>query len=205
MKRLIGLVFIIGGILTIFFPTLENSYYSSQENQLVSEFQSLDRVFAEVDEAELEGESTHTQESEDEAEITDQVHSVLTIEKLDLTLPVLHGATEENLKIGAGIMSDTTPLGEIGNTAIAAHRSHTYGRQFNRLDELESGDTIEIETTDGQTTYQVFEKVVVTPDDLSVLDPMGEQSVVTLITCDPMIDPTHRLIVHAKKIEDSSK
>ncbi|MNJ78497.1 Sortase family protein [compost metagenome] len=46
--------------------------------------------------------------------------------------------------------------------------------------------------------YKVYNIIIVEPTDLSVLDKNDEDAIITLITCDPMINPTHRLIVQAK-------
>ncbi|HHY23661.1 MAG TPA: class D sortase [Clostridiaceae bacterium] len=124
---------------------------------------------------------------------------ILYIEKIDLKLPILKGSSKDILDMGAaGYMEESTPIGEVGNTAIAAHRSHTYGRNFNRLDELKINDKINIETTEESFEYTVFSKKIVEPDDFSVLEENGADRILTLITCHPMIKPTHRLIVQAK-------
>ena len=64
-----------------------------------------------------------------------------------------------------------TPLpGEAGNASIAGHRT-TYGAPFNRLDELEAGDEILVTTAQGSFTYEVREQLIVSPDQVEVLDP----------------------------------
>ncbi|MNP46569.1 Sortase family protein [compost metagenome] len=95
-------------------------------------------------------------------------------------------------------MKETTPIGEIGNAAIAAHRARTTGRLFNRLNEVVIGDTITVKTSDQTYNYEVYDISVVLPSDVSVLDGNNKDKILTLITCDPLVDPTHRLIVHAK-------
>jgi len=125
---------------------------------------------------------------------------VIKIDKIDLVLPVMDGATPEILKIGAGKLTGTTDIGEIGNTAISAHRSHAYGRNFNRLNEVELGDIVVISTLDADFTYEVFNIQVVEPDDVSVLKKSETESILTLITCHPLYIASHRLIVQAKLI-----
>ncbi len=124
--------------------------------------------------------------------------AILTIEKINLKLPVLEGATEENMKLAAGHMVETTPLGQTGNAAIAAHRALTKGRLFNRLDELEEGDQIVVDQKGERTVYTVFKTFLVEPTDVSVLRGNKKDKVLTLITCDPVVNATHRLIVQAK-------
>ncbi|WP_058302326.1 class D sortase [Gorillibacterium timonense] len=128
--------------------------------------------------------------------------AILRISKIDLELPVLEGATKANMKVGAAHMTETTPLGEVGNAAIAAHRARTEGRLFNRLNEIAVGDEMELEMKGKSEVYQVFRVVRVLPTDLSVLDGNGKDRILTLITCDPIESATHRIIVQAKPVND---
>ncbi|RCX16257.1 sortase A [Fontibacillus phaseoli] len=125
--------------------------------------------------------------------------AVIKISKIDLELPVLEGATKSNMKYAAAHLKETTSLGGVGNAAIAAHRAHTKGRLFNRLNEMEIGDEIIIEAKGSQFVYTVDKISIVKPTDVSVLDIKNpDDKVLTLITCDPLVNPTHRLIVRAK-------
>lgn len=129
----------------------------------------------------------------------DQAIAIISADKINLRLPVLEGATEENMKYAAAHMKETAPLGEIGNAAIAAHRARTKGRLFNRLNELEPGDEINIAIKGETIVYTVFQVLRVEPEDVSVLNGSRTESLLTLITCDPVVNATHRLIVQAKR------
>ena len=121
----------------------------------------------------------------------------IKISTIDVNIPILEGTSKANLKVGAGHVTGTSEIGTVGNAALAAHRSHTYGRMFNRLEELEVGDKIEVTTNDGTFEYTIYKILVVEPDDISVLYRSKEDKVLTLITCTPLYTATHRLIVHA--------
>jgi sortase A len=95
-------------------------------------------------------------------------------------------------------MPETGTLGQAGNAAIAAHRARTSGRLFNRLNELKIGDKIVVNARGNQYVYSVYSLKVVDPTDVSVLKSFKKQKLLTLITCDPLVNPTHRLIVQAK-------
>jgi len=165
---------------------LESRY--AQVSQLLAEESTLD------EQAQTEGESP----APVEPEISGNVIALIQISKIDLMLPVLEGATKTNMKHAAAHMKETTPLGEIGNAAIAAHRARTTGRLFNRLNEVAIGDIITVKTKEQTYNYEVYEITVVKPTDLSVLKGNGKDKMLTLITCDPLVNPTHRLIVHAR-------
>jgi sortase A len=51
-----------------------------------------------------------------------------------------------------------------------------------------------------QYVYQVYEKNVVAPTDVSVLGPASQPATVTLITCDPPGVSVHRLTIVAEQI-----
>ncbi|PLR99288.1 class D sortase [Bacillus sp. T33-2] len=198
MKLASSFFLITVGIIIMFSPKLISLYHSYEEEQLISTWQEtkrdkviaqyngLEEVFAAVD-----AESTN---KPDAGEMLGTLH----IEKIDLLLPVVEGATQDNLKTAAGHLTGTSYPGQKGNAAIAAHRSYTFGRQFNRLNELEKEDVILIETKTEIYTYVVFKKSIVSPTDMEVLDEQGGIGVLTLITCEPIKNPTKRLIVQAR-------
>ena len=125
---------------------------------------------------------------------------MLEIEKIDLKLPVLQGTSDYNLRFGAGLMEDLAGIGEPGNTVLTAHRAHTYGRLFNRLDKLEAGDIIVITTTEESFSYKVEQTHIVEATDTSVLASEPGDYLLTLITCHPLYkrNPSQRLVVQAR-------
>ncbi|MDP1512852.1 class D sortase [Paenibacillus ottowii] len=126
--------------------------------------------------------------------------ATIQIDRIGLELPVLEGATQQHMRYAAVHMSETATLGQVGNAAIAAHRSRTTGRLFNRLNEVKIGDQILIHTRGEKYVYKVYNISVVTPSNVSVLKSIKKQKLLTLITCDPLVNPTHRLIVHARQL-----
>lgn len=126
-----------------------------------------------------------------------QVLGRMLIEKINVDIPIVEGASAENLEISLGHLPGSSLIGEIGNTAIAGHRSHSYGYYFNRLDEMDVNDVIIIDTGEKTYKYIVYEKKVVEPTDLSVLNRSKKHSILTLITCHPLYSSKQRLIVHA--------
>lgn len=63
--------------------------------------------------------------------------TLIEIDKINVKLPVFQGVTGKSLKYGIGSFRKDILPGAIGNFSLAGHRSYTYGRMFNRLNELE--------------------------------------------------------------------
>nr|WP_250886722.1 class D sortase [Bacillus sp. SM2101] len=209
--------FVFLGILIIAYPKVNNFYNSYNQQKLLQSFKQVSPVtiddnlqsnYQAVNQVLNKGETIDsgkiTKSQPDkvlESENLDVI-GTLSINKIELILPIVEGSSDKDLKYAAGHLIETAPIGKKGNAAIAAHRSYTYGKFFNRLDELESGDEIVIQTLTDNHVYSVFNKIVVLPTDMSVLSNLGDDSYITLITCDPIKNPTHRLIVQAQKKND---
>lgn len=126
---------------------------------------------------------------------------VLTIDKIDLKLPVVDGISNEQLKIAVGCVPKTAAIGETGNAVIAGHRSYTYGQYFNRLGEMEIGDTICYTPKGGETmTFEVFEITEILPGDQIAFIQPEDEAIITLYTCTPIKIASHRLLVRAARI-----
>jgi sortase A len=126
---------------------------------------------------------------------------ILTIERIDLSLPIMSGVDEAELRIAPGLIPQTADIGEIGNAVIAGHRNYTYGSMFNRLDEVEYGDIISFRAMNGEEMlFKVFEILVILPENqIAFIQPQNE-SIITLYTCTPVRVATHRLLIRAAKI-----
>ena len=100
-----------------------------------------------------------------------------------------------------------TPLPGAGEPfAVAGHRT-TYGAPFNKLDKLERGDVIYVDTPYARFRYKVAKTTVVKPGDVGVLADRGYDLVLT--TCTPLYSASHRLIVwgrlaYAKPLVDTA-
>ncbi|OMD37499.1 class C sortase [Paenibacillus borealis] len=215
--RKFSYLIIIAGVLVMLYPKASEWYNDRQQEKLLKEAEQayselapsseldLKKQYAEVT-ALLAEESAGdepvqaAEPAEQEIEVGGKVTGIITIDKIDLKLPILEGATKANMKHAAAHMKETAPIGEIGNAAIAAHRSRTAGRLFNRLNEVKVGDTISVKTSDQEYKYEVYDISIVEPTDVSVLNGNKQDKILTLITCDPLVNPTHRLIIHAKAV-----
>lgn len=216
---------ILAGILVMLYPKASEWYEDWQQEKLLDEAEysysevtpvpvsaetDLTSKYAQVTQLLDEGAQEEENEvpaakKEPEIQVGGKVAALIEIDKIHLKLPVLEGATKANMKHAAAHMTETASIGDVGNAAIAAHRARTEGRLFNRLNEVAIGDVITVKTSKEEYNYKVYDITVVEPTDVSVLDGNGKDRMLTLITCDPLVNPTHRLIVHAKLLETAKK
>lgn len=129
----------------------------------------------------------------------------LEIPSLDVDVMVVEGTTPAALRAGAGHYPDTPLPGEIGNVAIAGHRT-TYGRPFNRMDDLEPGDKVFLTTPIGKHTYEVTHTPwVVDPEDWTPIREYKKGgSFLTLTSCHPEGSAAYRIVVRAELVESSN-
>jgi sortase A len=128
--------------------------------------------------------------------------ALLELPTIGLEKIVVAGVGAEDLRQGPGHYPDTPLPGQLGNVAIAGHRT-TYGAPFYDLDQLEPGDEVVLTTPEGRFVYRVTEQFVVSPSDYSVIGPTGGDTL-TLTTCHPRYSARERLIVRAAFDADAS-
>ena len=127
----------------------------------------------------------------------------LKIPELDVNVVVVEGTTASALRAGAGHYPETPLPCELGNVAIAGHRT-TYGRPFHDMDLLEQGDVITLETPIGDCTYEITEKpFVVSPKQIDVVSNTPNRATLTLTTCHPKGSAKQRLVLHAELVSSS--
>jgi sortase A len=120
----------------------------------------------------------------------------IQIPAIGLDKIVVEGVSLADLKKGPGHYPETPLPGQEGNAAIAGHRT-TYGAPFHRLDELDAGDEVTVETVQGEFTYVVRATHVVSPSDVHVLADKGDNRL-TLTACHPKYSARQRIVVVAE-------
>ena len=120
-----------------------------------------------LDENQMEDQGTPAPEVQTKAparskeEIKKRMTGVLIIDKIDLRMIIMDGVDAATLRVAAGRMPGTDRPGEAGNCVLAGHRSYTFGKYFNRLDELKPGDRNIIKTTDNEFHYEVYNSFII--------------------------------------------
>jgi sortase A len=137
----------------------------------------------------------------------------IIIPKINLEVPVVYDVnTTEEKSVQAGLergvvhYSTSPSPGQTGNVVIVGHSSNNilnkgqYKFAFVLLKRLEVGDTFSLNKDGVRYTYQIFDKKIVKPTDVSVLGTLAKPNTATLITCDPPGTSLNRLIVVGEQI-----
>lgn len=105
-------------------------------------------------------------------------------------------------RLGIGHYPDTQMPGEVGNFAVAAHRS-AYGGGMHLINELQLGDAIYVQTADGYYTYRYRDMEYVSPAEIDVIAPVPHapdaaavDRIITLTSCNPLYSTAERIIAY---------
>lgn len=196
LSSLTGLLFI-GGLALFAYPFFTDVYTEQViQSRLEDQFQTI-----QVD--------THEEWQAQVAQGSGGALTRIALPSIDVETLVVEGTSAAALRAGAGHYPNTPLPGQVGNVAIAGHRT-TYGAPFENLDQLADGDTITVETLAGTFDYRVtsvarpadeppWEPVfVVNPSQTEVLEDTPTQATLTLTTCNPKYSARERLIVKAE-------
>ena len=125
----------------------------------------------------------------------------------DYARPVLQGTDHDTLTKGIAHYQGTGFPGQVGNFAVAGHRT-TYGKPFSNIDLLQKGDVIVVETKASYIVYALDRHVIVTPDHVDVIAPVPQQPGVqpkqawmTMTACHPRFSASQRYVVFSKLVK----
>jgi sortase A len=98
------------------------------------------------------------------------------------TMLALTDAAGESLAFGPTLMAASVQPGDPGVAVFAAHRD----THFSFLDQVESGDVVEVELPEGTRTFRVSHSEVVRWDASSIHPRDGGSPRIALVTCWPL-------------------
>ncbi|SJM43783.1 sortase family protein [Frigoribacterium sp. JB110] len=122
----------------------------------------------------------------------------------DYAMPMAGGTTRPITldPIGIGHYNETELPGEVGNFALAGHRT-TFGKPFAEIATLHAGDAIVVETEAGWYTYRFRTLEYVRPDETDVLLDVPQSPEVpangryiTLTACSPKYSLAERIVAY---------
>ena len=131
--------------------------------------------------------------------------ALLEIPAIGVDEVVIEGTRTADLRDGPGHFPETPLPGQLGNSAIAGHRT-TYGAPFFRVDELQANDPIIVTTLTGRYVYAVNEVFIIGAEDYGMAIPTVDRTTatLTLISCHPRYTAQQRIVVTATLVLSES-
>lgn len=127
---------------------------------------------------------------------------VLKINSIQLTVPILLGASRENMFNGVTHLSNTSlPIGGINtNCVISGHRGMASKEMFRNIEKIQIGDYVEITNYWETLTYEVKKVEIVEVYEVDKIFIQEGKDMVTLITCHPFEVFNQRYLVYCERI-----
>lgn len=223
LLRIIGLL-VGAGIL--FYPTISSQWNKYRDSLLLSEYNSRvesysEDEYREVWEAAKAYNDQHVtnyimdafDESAEEYILThpydtllnpmgDYVMGSIEIPKINVKLPIYHGVGTAALEKGAGHIEGTSlPIGGPGTHAVlSGHRGLPGRKLFTDLDLLKVKDQFYLRVLNETLAYEIDQILTVLPHEISALDIVPGEDLVTLVTCTPYGVNTHRLLIRGHRV-----
>lgn len=210
------------GMLVILMTIFTGLYYKAQHRKLIGSYHTVVRDKLDLSNADLDAAYEYNEAMTDvhvgstQEETLNKLKTyndifnenngligVLTINKINLMLPIYHGTEESSLSQGIGHYEHSSfPLDNYGSKSILTGHTGNLGVDalFTRLDEMKIDDKFYI--TVGQWNYHFKVKEIkpwLTPEEADEYaqkpNNVDDKSIVTLITCTPYGINSHRLLV----------
>lgn len=211
-----------GGLGVILYPAISNRINEQHQSSVIANYkQVIDEVGEERRAEELEKARKYNKDLLSLLSVTDPdtigesseylsvlnlsgngVMGSIDIDKINVHLPIYHGASDSVLQVGAGHLPETSlPIGGEGTHAIiSAHTGLPSAKLFTDLDELKNGDMFKITVLNEELVYQVDQVRIVEPYETSNMRIVEGKDYVTLLTCTPYGINSHRLLVRGERI-----
>lgn len=124
------------------------------------------------------------------------------IPKINVEIPIYHGTSDDVLSKGAGHLENSSlPSSQLGtHSVITAHRGLPSSKLFRNLDQLEVGNQFFVQVLDETLAYEIESVDIVLPHETDWLTMDEDQNKMTLLTCDPYMINTHRMLVTGHQI-----
>jgi len=214
-------IFLIIGILIFFYPNISDYVNSFTQSRGIVSYEKAVGEFDKVDirkilnNAKIYNEKISEEKNsifdpsivkgyeENLNPFDDGMMGYLTIEKLNVNLPIYHGVGEGVIQNSVGhLPGSSLPIGgKSTHTVLSTHSGLSSARLFTDLHKLEIGDEFIVSVLGENLYYKVNQIETVLPDEVDLLKVYKGKDYATLFTCTPYGINTHRLLVRGERIE----
>lgn len=185
LLTIIGLLLIISGSSILIADYLNTKHRDNAVEQLKQDF--------------LQG-IENPSESDDQPDIKDNTYGILEIDSIDVSLPVSDDGNFDRLYHTLVAYREAPKPPNVGNFSIAGHNG-SCGElcKFRDLHTVENGEQIRFIDRENTYIYEVYRNFEVDMSEVWVLNPIDDETTLTLITCKfPSWTRPERIIVHAR-------
>lgn len=136
--------------------------------------------------------------------VVEEAVGYVSIESIDVQLPLYLGASQENLSKGATVLGQTSmPIGgENTNCVIAAHRRTKKHPMLSDIEKVQVGDKVLVNNLWETLEYQVVAIKVISPDDIDAIRIQEGKDLVTIITCHPYPYNYQRYVLYCQRVSE---
>ena len=215
------LLFVLIDLGIILYPTVSSEWNKRTQSRAVASYinQVAQMTDSDIEEmlrmsheynAQIAKTGIHSDQSPEEiaayeaiGERLDGMLGYVTIEKINVYLPIYTSTSEAALASGIGHMQETSlPIGGPStHTFLTGHTGVPSSILLTDLDQLKVGDVFQVSSLKQQMYYQVDNIQVVLPNDFRPMVIESGQDYATLVTCTPYGVNSHRLLVRGHRIE----
>lgn len=185
-RKVIAGICIVAGIALLAVPFFYKMHGKSETDKLLKEFEQIleeDAYEEEVRQEIWEGDKASGSEEDTPLFLEENVIGIIEIEAIDIRLPIVEGTSSKDIAYAIGHMSETAPIGEMGNCVLAGHNGSRNGVFFTNLNQLVLGDKVKLIDRNGEVhLYEVADMFIIGPYDNEV-KAQGEEEILTLLTC----------------------
>lgn len=210
------------------YPFISNLYHKKNQSKIEIKYsESVSKTDSDIISRELERARQYNQENSisitqlSEEELfelisiyeellvieNDKIMGYIDIPKIDVSLPIYHGTSNETLENGCGHMfKSSLPVGGSStHCVLTAHSGLANKKMFSDIDLLEIGDIIIIKVLGETLTYKVVNTKIVLPTQIEATKIIKDKDLLSLVTCTPFGINSHRLIVTSERVENLDK
>ncbi|MGG7098438.1 class D sortase [Clostridium sardiniense] len=183
LLTIFGVIFILGGLLLIAYPFIEIGLDKRDISKNINEWdkQRTEALKNDKDNSNKEDTKKGNKIKYPIVKVNGKdIIGKLVVTKTGEQIPILMGATEENLRGGATLYDNGIYPGDKGTAIILGHRETTFGF----LENIKDSDIVEVQSLNHTYKFKVKKTYITNPEDESILA-QEEGSSMTLVTCYP--------------------
>lgn len=183
LLTIFGVIFILGGLLLIAYPFIEIGLDKRDISKNINEWdkQRTEALKNDKDNSNKEDTKKGNKIKYPIVKVDGKdIIGKLVVTKTGEQIPILMGATEENLRGGATLYDNGIYPGDKGTAIILGHRETTFGF----LENIKDSDIVEVQSLNHTYKFKVKKTYITNPEDESILA-QEEGPSMTLVTCYP--------------------